>query len=71
MCYYITILLYVLLYGLHACIQYSKWCLTIALYRGIINSHVLYVGIYISQNCVIRKFQYVTCYIVIQVIDIY
>ena len=30
-------------YGLHACIQYSKWGLNIALYRGTINPFSLYV----------------------------
>ena len=29
-------------YGLHACIQYSKWGLTIVLYSGIISSFSLY-----------------------------
>ena len=49
--------------GFHACIQYSKWGLTIALYRGIIKLFSLYViflriicdGLAMCMECLLRS----------------
>ena len=43
LCIFSSISMSFLRYGLHACIQYSKWGLTIALYRGTIKLLSLYV----------------------------
>ena len=43
LCIFSSIYMSFLRYGLYACLQYSKWGLTIALYRGIINLFSLYV----------------------------
>ena len=42
LCTLSSISIFFLRYGLHACIQYSKWGLTIVLYSGIISSFSLY-----------------------------
>ena len=43
LCIFSGISMSFLRYGLHACIQYSKWGLTIALYRGTIKLFSLYI----------------------------
>ena len=42
LCTLSSISIFFLRYGLHACIQYSKWGLTIVLYSGIISSFSMY-----------------------------
>ena len=43
LCIFSSIYMSFLRYGLHACIQYSKWSLTIDLYKGTIKLFSLYV----------------------------